>query len=343
MEDKKGMRGSYFSLSTISPHYMKIYDILKSAYVNYKITLDQNASEKFVRLLVVTLETLSQLLEVASLHEIGRGAEELLGQLKSTVSLAPTPTVTCLLKCLFGSNLCAQWEEEQGVLGIGLEHQSGAAPLFTAHHPGEGFYSVCFQSACHELAQSLGRPIPFDRTALSSQLPPTASSLSAGGPNLSIVGHRDEGPGWLNSLRRRGERKVSSIFKNFGRSSDKACLASYIRLFEPMVIKALKQYTVTSDVQLQCRVLLLLSQLVQLRVNYCLLDSEQIFIGFVLKQFEFIESGQIPQAEELIPCIFYFLVHLSYEKQHSKAIIGVPKIIQLCDGLMASGQPHVTH
>jgi hypothetical protein len=33
---------------------------------------------------------------------------------------------------------------------------------------------------------------------------------------------------------------------------------------------------------------------VQLRVNYCLLDSDQIFIGFVLKQFEFIEGGQIP-------------------------------------------------
>jgi len=59
-------------------------------------------------------------------------------------------------------------------------------------------------------------------------------------------------------------------------------------------VSCLQQYTVTSDVQLQCRVLLLLSQLVQLRVNYCLLDSDQIFIGFVLKQFEFIEEGQIP-------------------------------------------------
>lgn len=45
---------------------------------------------------------------------------------------------------------------------------------------------------------------------------------------------------------------------------------------------------------LQCKVLQLLSQLVQLKVNYCLLDADQIFIGFVLKQFEFIEKGQIP-------------------------------------------------
>jgi len=53
-------------------------------------------------------------------------------------------------------------------------------------------------------------------------------------------------------------------------------MASYIRLFEPLVIKSLKQYTVTSQVVLQQQVLDLLSQLVQLRVNYCLLDSDQV-------------------------------------------------------------------
>lgn len=49
------------------------------------------------------------------------------------------------------------------------------------------------------------------------------------------------------------------------------------------------------------------------------------------------------QAEELIPSMFRFLVLLSYERHHSKSIIGVPKIIQLCDGLMASGQPPLSH
>ena len=53
---------------------------------------------------------------------------------------------------------------------------------------------------------------------------------------------------------------------------------SYIRLFEPLVIKSLKQYTVTSQVGLQQQVLDLLAQLVQLRVNYCLLDSDQVCI-----------------------------------------------------------------
>lgn len=51
---------------------------------------------------------------------------------------------------------------------------------------------------------------------------------------------------------------------------------NHIRLFEPLVIKALKQYTTSTSVVLQRQVLDLLAQLVQLRVNYCLLDSDQV-------------------------------------------------------------------
>ena len=58
--------------------------------------------------------------------------------------------------------------------------------------------------------------------------------------------------------------------------NDRAMLAEYIRLFEPMVIKSLKHYTMTSDVEQQSKVLQLLVQLVKLRVNYCLLDSEKV-------------------------------------------------------------------
>lgn len=98
--------------------------------------------------------------------------------------------------------------------------------------------------------------------------------------------------------------RKSSMFKALGKSTDRAALASYIRLFEPMVIRALKHYTLTSDVEQQSQVLQLLVQLVQLRVNYCLLDSDQIFIGYVIKQLELIEDGQILNANLLIPNIF---------------------------------------
>lgn len=70
---------------------------------------------------------------------------------------------------------------------------------------------------------------------------------------------------------------------------------NHIRLFEPLVIKALKQYTTSTSVALQRQVLDLLAQLVQLRVNYCLLDSDQVkqthalffFFFLVISNFKF--------------------------------------------------------
>ena len=61
-----------------------------------QITLDSAASEKFVSLLRVTLETLSQLLEVGTLQETGRVAEEILSYLRCTVTVEPTATVKCV-------------------------------------------------------------------------------------------------------------------------------------------------------------------------------------------------------------------------------------------------------
>jgi hypothetical protein len=93
-----------------------------------------------------------------------------------------------------------------------------------------------------------------------------------------------------------------------------------------------QHYTITSDIEQQSQVLRLLIQLVHLRVNYCLLDSDKIFVTFVLKQLNLIEESQMPGAPLVIPDIFKFLVLLSYEKYHSKAIIDVPKILHLCEG-----------
>ncbi|XP_032690213.1 huntingtin isoform X2 [Odontomachus brunneus] len=296
------------------PHYMKIYDILKAAHANYLVTLEYEASEMYLSLLNATLDVLSQIFEVASVNEVGKIAEEVLYYLKSTVTLSPTATVQCvqqLLKCLFGTNVYAQWSE--------IDVQK-SMDRNTLQDDVRGFYNQCFQYPARQMA----------------------NTIKCIGNNCR--GENEPDNGWVGLLRRKGDRKFSSVFKNLARSSDqKGSVASFIRLFEPMVIKSLKQYTVTSNIALQCQVLMLLSQLVQLKVNYCLLDSDKIFIGFVLKQFEFIEEGYTQQTEELLPKIFNFLVHLSYEKNHSKAIIGVPKIIQLCDGLMASGQPAITH
>ena len=53
-------------------------------------------------------------------------------------------------------------------------------------------------------------------------------------------------------------------------------IVKYIGAFEPLVIRSLRQYTGTGDADLQRRILQLLIQLIRLRVNYSMLDAEQV-------------------------------------------------------------------
>ena len=141
--------------------------------------------------------------------------------------------------------------------------------------------------------------------------------------------------GVSSSLDSSTSHRISYSKRSMPRNADRSSLASYIRMFEPIVIKALKLYTVTSSIELQTEVLQLLVTLVRLRVNYCLLDSDQIFIGFVTKQLESLQEAEMTSCEHLIPHIFEFLVLLSYERYHSKTVIDIPSILQLCEGLAA--------
>ncbi|XP_066278562.1 huntingtin-like isoform X2 [Branchiostoma lanceolatum] len=301
------------------PGYMKLYSVLKGAYSNYKVSLDPSATEKFTGLLKTVLDVLSQVLEIATFIDISKYVEELLSYLKSTVAMEPASTIQCveqLLKALFGTNLASQWDGSQTAE---TSRKPGKATRLSSNMK-PGLYHYCFTAPYTQFTQSLA----------AASFRNSQAEGEEGGGILSWFKHRSS------------DKKVSPAIAKLVKG-DKTPIHNYIRLFEPLVIKSLKLYTVTSSVNLQRQVLHLLAQLVQLRVNYCLLDSDQIFIGFVIKQFEYIEAGQIRGSETLIPPIFHFLVLLSYERYHSKSIIVMPRIIQLCDGVMASGQKATNH
>ncbi|XP_066242929.1 huntingtin isoform X4 [Saccopteryx leptura] len=316
--NKSSSLGSFYHL----PSYLKLHDVLKATHANYKVTLDlQNSTEKFGGFLRSALDVLSQILELATLHDIGKCVEEILGYLKSCFSREPMMTTVCvqqLLKTLFGTNLASQFDG----LSSNPSKSQGRAQRLGSSSVRPGLYHYCFMAPYTHFTQALAD-----------------ASLR----NMVQAEQDHDTSGWFDVLQKVSTQlktNLTSVTKN---RADKNAIHNHIRLFEPLVIKALKQYTTTTSVQLQKQVLDLLAQLVQLRVNYCLLDSDQVFIGFVLKQFEYIEVGQFRESEAIIPNIFFFLVLLSYERYHSKQIIGIPKIIQLCDGIMASGRKAVTH
>ncbi|XP_041443627.1 huntingtin isoform X5 [Xenopus laevis] len=310
--------GSFYHL----PSYLKLYDVLKATYANYKVTLDlQNNNEKFGGFLRSALDVLSQILELATLTDIGKCVEEILGYLKSCFSREPVMATVCvqqLLKTLFGTNLASQFE----ALSLNPSKSQGKAQRLGSSNLRPGLYHYCFMAPYTHFTQALAD-----------------ASLR----NMVQADQEQDTSGWFDVLQKVSSQLKNSISNVTKHRADKNAIHNHIRLFEPLVIKALKQYTTTTSVQLQRQVLDLLAQLVQLRVNYCLLDSDQVFIGFVLKQFEYIEVGQFRESEAIIPNVFFFLVLLSYERYHSKQIIGIPKIIQLCDGIMASGRKAVTH
>ncbi|XP_012667730.2 huntingtin [Otolemur garnettii] len=315
---KSSSLGSFYHL----PSYLKLHDVLKATHANYKVTLDlQNSTEKFGGFLRSALDVLSQILELATLQDIGKCVEEILGYLKSCFSREPMMATVCvqqLLKTLFGTNLASQFDGSSS----NPSKSQGRAQRLGSSSARPGLYHYCFMAPYTHFTQALAD-----------------ASLR----NMVQAEQEHDMSGWFDVLQKVSTQlktNLTSVTKN---RADKNAIHNHIRLFEPLVIKALKQYTTTTSVQLQKQVLDLLAQLVQLRVNYCLLDSDQVFIGFVLKQFEYIEVGQFRESEAIIPNIFFFLVLLSYERYHSKQIIGIPKIIQLCDGIMASGRKAVTH
>ncbi|XP_068709184.1 huntingtin-like [Montipora foliosa] len=317
------------------PHYMKLYEIIKGAFANNQVSLVDPSQDKFCQFLSATLEALSLLLEVTAFSDIGKHIEEILGYLQVCVKLEAAKTFLCvqqLLRTMFGISALSQ-----PVLILSpivppcLADTNVIVPPPSEHVQSldEQLYHSCFVHPLTLIAQTLDRLKPKEEAK------EKAVELEA----LSGIGL------FIKKFKR---KSFSSSVRPSMKLDKQSPIHSFIRWFEPLVVRALKEYTLSSNVILQQQVLSLLAQLVKLRVNYSLLDSDQLFISYVEKQFEYIDAGQIKSCDTFLPHIFQFLVLLSYECfqpkfREPKAVVEMPRIIQLCDGIMAGGQPAQTH
>lgn len=83
-----------------------------------------------------------------------------------------------------------------------------------------------------------------------------------------------------------------SSSNNSSNANDDVIGHGKIKLFEPIVIQCLKLFT-KSDCEVQAAILSMICQVLELRVSYCLLDSNSVFIEFILKLLEMIETGTV--------------------------------------------------
>eukprot|EP01137_Pigoraptor_chileana_P025826 Opistho-2@95885 len=146
-----------------------------------------------------------------------------------------------------------------------------------------------------------------------------------------------------SSLTRKSSISASSpLAKAFEKGAavekaDKGAMQLLVRLFEPLVIRAMNLYCNTSVVGLQRGVLFLLAQLVMLRVNYTLLDSDNMFLTFLAKQVESIAAGAVVAGHELLPFLFEFFLLLARDQQSlPPEAMNVPKIVDLANSLLSS-------
>lgn len=251
--------------------YLKIHKTLRSIHESYKITINEEIDKKMFSLLKVCLRSMAILLEVTPFYEYEDKSslliDELLGCLKTFISFVPKKSVICLeqlLKFMFSINI-ASGENQFRVVDC--------------QHLGEMETSEIFNSL--EKLQS----------------PPLLPAKGLNNPSTT-------GSKLINFL-----ASTSSSDKVKNSTEDKG-----IKIFEPLVIHCLKVSIIPfiissfhfmafllhfsklftkSDSNVQSAIFNLICRVLFLKVNYCLLDANNIFIEFIMKLLDSIEIGYI--------------------------------------------------
>ena len=200
-----------------SPLYVKLFEALKSALSVFKTSLDNKSEERLLQFVSAVLQCFSTVMEYSAGADLGKHVEEYLTYIKSCMAITPRHTliaVQSLLRCLFRNNFTSLPASGSSALNV----SSSSSVLL----------------ACPRLQTS---PSIFEAVISN---PYTSFTLEHG---LNV--EANEMMSSTSSL------LTSSPFRPTSgrRSAERTSLASYIRLFEPMVIKALKHYTVSCQVR----------------------------------------------------------------------------------------------
>ena len=178
-----------------------------------QINLDPKSSI-FHTFLSTVLNSLAIQLELATEKEIGNVTEEVLFYLKVIMPLCPDITVYCitqLLKCLFGTNMVNQYSDFMSILDKNEANN---------------------KSSFHQDVMMVNMLSTLKEESRRSSICSNASQkLSLDSKNPRMVAERQLLMTMENFAKNKSDRKWSTNKKELER---------YIRLFEPVVIQALK-------------------------------------------------------------------------------------------------------
>ncbi|KAH7639233.1 hypothetical protein HUG17_3266 [Dermatophagoides farinae] len=328
----------------------RLFEILKNHRHHHRKSITIMGRSDKSSYLNTMLTMLAKLLEFTSSSFLCNHLEDMLIYLKMIFYMNPSATIASinqLIKCIFEINYISLFIEifnhNGGFRIIDYHHHQQQSCHYHHHHRRDtksklsidlnSLHNICFVIPYMKFNDlpSIGGSGDESRIDYSSSSSSLSSSLS-----------------YLNWLRKWIEYKYIKIMnsdvtrgtleKNSGFCLKKF-LTTKIQCFEPLVIQSMKHYAMSNDTKCQSIILDLFVQLIQFHINYSLLDSEKLFVGFIMKQFEHLEtiydSGPF---EILMKHVFHFLATLSTEHYIiDEDMVSIPKIIQLCDNLIANG------
>ncbi|XP_055345689.1 huntingtin-like [Paramacrobiotus metropolitanus] len=304
--------------------YASLFDALKKSWLKRRSVLSQDShADRFRSLLSAVLVCLAQTLEIVPAEMVSQHTEEIIRYVRATISVDGPASIYCiqqLLRCLFACNI-GQTDNHTLLKDVRvhftpLPAERNVLAAFVEDNQRARDFSPLFVT------------FPIEHVAI-------GGATASGGANEEEWGQR-----WARSWETRRLEDLEALFKSYSKEK-RAAMSETIRQFESVVIRSLQLYTCTTDSTTQVQVLDLLVLLLQLHVNYNVLDGEHIFLKYALKQVELMEYGQVAEDDTalLLPYLFRFFIHLSHDKFiFQQRILTYGHIMQLCDSLMASGR-----
>nr|VZI18976.1 unnamed protein product [Spirometra erinaceieuropaei] len=315
-----GSKNSYGYFAHL-PHFLDLYETVKASYQSYTNSSElSSASDRTFKLLSATLTALSRVLEGLRFAEIVNLVDELLYYLECCYEWDPLNTLEAamkLLRALFGTNLSSIWDED-----LAKRYTSALEICSPAKGDRTALTELTSLDLFEKLAAQHTEVMAGTRLSPSRHNSPASSTRGGGDMELALTHQplircllgcrRVYSPAML---------KPSSLPTN----SPSVNLSFFIRLFEPLVLRALHQYPVITCSELQSKILEFVTVLIELGVNYSQLDEQSAFLKSVLEQCESLQHSNANLSHNdrthssglghLVSCMFQFFLVLTYERK----------------------------
>ena len=276
---------------------MLLFEILSSMNRSLKVSSLTSQNDKFIIFTSSVLSSIGSLFHYASTREISLYVDTILRQVELCLNLTPVEAITCV------QNL---------------------------------FHSVFGTSVCHNPAQLIDpgysgktrreRDVMYLYTSTFTD--PYMRFTQDLAPDASSNGD----PSQVN-LKRELKQKTGRL----GQFQNRMPLVNqHIKSFESLVLNSLRKYSSSSRPCDRLLVIELLCQLINLKVNYNLLDNEHSFLKFLSDQlavFSELRGELAPFHSDLMGHAMSFFIQLSHQKYEGKPIIYLEKITQHCSAL----------